>query len=144
MLKQTIVALCLVSAACGREADNNPSEPTSYSAPGYPLVMLMEDRPACDATREGMLVYIAEDRSFYACVHESWYQIDLRGPAGMPGPPGNDGARGINGDKGPIGEGVKGDKGETGDTGATGPQGETGETGETGEKGEKGDTGVSA
>lgn len=152
---------------CSASEQNATDTAATESAPAAFRVDTREQLPACDASSEGVVAYIAAEGSILACVHSEWEPLfpttagngekgdkgdkgdtGATGATGATGPEGIEGRKGATGAAGAMGPrgytGVKGDTGEQGVQGMQGLKGDTGEKGEKGDKGEKGEDAVGA
>ena len=89
----------------------------------FHLVLRASDLPACDASVQNQIFFIAEDAGFQVCQNQAWDVIDLTGDAGAPGLDGADGAGGADGTNGT--DGADGQDGTDGMDGADGSNGFT-------------------
>lgn len=96
---QKLVALALVFAAaplgCGKDQTKAKTGPSaSVDRSGGMTVADDESLPACDASRDGALVYVTSTKSFRSCGSGNWTTIDLTGAKGDKGDTGAAGAAG--------------------------------------------------
>lgn len=90
-----------------------PASPQPSAAPAAPAAtvdnnssMLVADAallPPCSAEREGVLVYVADEKAFKACLQGAWAAIDIQGARGDRGVPGVTGPAGADGAAGAAG-----------------------------------------
>jgi cysteine-rich repeat protein len=139
--------------APGGEAARDGGDTESDSALVSVAVSSIKALPSCTPAVEGRIIYVSDTKSIWACLSESWQQVDINpshvygdagslstgGDAGMPAAKGGPGTPGPKGDPGPAGpRGDAGVPGPEGQPGTAGPKGDPGESGPQGPQGAAG------
>ena len=107
--------VCFISASCGtadlgKSGDTSASNTASQGSSTM-FVTSQGNLPLCETAKEGQLVYVNDDKSFYTCSKLAWIKVEIKGDKGDPGSQGVAGTAGKDGVVGAVG--AKGTDGQT-------------------------------
>jgi ELWxxDGT repeat protein len=119
----------------GPQGDTGAQGENGTAGSSFALVLNAGNLPACDASIQNQIFFIADESQFSVCQNNAWSSISLTGPQGDPGENGANGQNGTDGVNGTDGQdgtdGVNGTDGQDGADGAAGQDGADGENGLT-------------
>lgn len=108
MKKVLVLSVFFLTACLEKKGENSSSTPSpksskwfSFSAPS------LNDLPECDSSKEGMLYFLSENKTFKVCQNKAWETIDVsgeKGEVGLKGDPGSIGPVGPVGQAGAPGQ----------------------------------------